>query len=184
MTAYEKGAANNLVKFSNYNDLAFEDTGVAIDDSSPPSKNILWTSEKINNQLENIINYIKQQSTPEQSLQPVQPVQEPIQNEQLRNYRAGARLQGPYGGYVDVGLPTNFKKNFKGFSQRKNLNNGNHRLPKLLHPSYLASFFIPNRQHYCDKCNNYLEHNIASRWKDNVKPGSSCVKKCNCAAST
>lgn len=183
MTAYEKGAANNLVKFSNFNDLAFEDTGVAIDDSSPPSKNILWSSEKINTQLENIINYINQ--IPKQEIQQIQP-QEPIQNDKQFRYninKSGARIQGPYGGYIDVGLPPNFKRNFRGLQYRRSKNNTteNHRLPKILHPSYLASFLIPNRQHYCDKCNNYLEHSVASRWKDSVNPGSSCGKQCNCS---
>lgn len=56
-----------------------------------------------------------------------------------------------------------------------------HKIPKFFHPSYLVSFMIPSRQYYCDKCNYYLEHRFSSRWKDNLKPGSSCVNKCNCS---
>lgn len=48
---YEKGKPKNLVQFSQYNDLAFTDTGVTVDDNSQPDKNILWSSDRIDKRI-------------------------------------------------------------------------------------------------------------------------------------
>lgn len=184
MTAYEKGAANNLVKFSMQNDLAFEDAGVNINDEAPPSPNVLWSSNKIANIINQLLQYYKQQPQyqyqppppppPQEPQPPPKPEPEPLDynKSQYRYNKAHLNLTGPYGGSIDVTMPR-----FGGFHRRGHRDSRFHRI---FHPSFLASLVIPSRQHYCDKCNYYMNHKYSSRWKNDIRPGSSCAPKCGC----
>lgn len=162
---YEKGIPRNLVQFSEYNDLAFTDTGVSINDASAPNSNVLWSSEKIEQVLRDALGG----NAP--------PNQNQNQTFVQRNTLSGgvnvnphahtATLGGPAGSYIRVGAP-HFRFG----------------MPRFLKPTWLISWIIPSREHYCEKCCNYMEHKWASRYKDNATLNNfkcNCPAKCACA---
>lgn len=136
---YEKGAPKNLVQFSEYNDLAFTDTGVAINDNSRPSRNVLWSSDKIERRLAEI---------------------------------AG---NGHMGGPGHGSLLNGGNEVYNRIYRRK--------IYRLLRPSWWLSFVIPSRQHYCDKCCNYLEHTWSTVWNDDPKLAHTKCNSGKCAGS-
>lgn len=72
---------------------------------------------------------------------------------------------------ISYGYPNMYPQNPVVYRPRR-------KRPRFLHLSYYLSFFIPSRQHYCNKCNFYMEHRFTSRWKNNIRPGSSCAPSC------
>lgn len=151
---YEKGAPRNLVQFSEYNDLAFTDTGVSINDNSKPSKNVLWSSEKIERKLNEIM-------------------RGGMHVGMHGGVNVSAGCSGGYCGskprpvhnlyYDDGSRKEEFYPNGYRIYAR---HTPGHRLPRLLKPSWWLSFVIPSRAHYCDKCCNYMSHTWATKWND------------------
>lgn len=144
---YEKGTPRNLVQFSEYNDLAFTDTGITINDNSKPNKNVIWTSDKIEKRLEELVNN--------------RPV---IATNMATNNDVVATTPKEY-------YPNGYKvyKRFKG----------RQRFFRVMRPSWWLSFIIPNRQHYCDKCCNYLQHTFSTEWNDDPKLANTKCSGCN-----
>lgn len=151
---YEKGAPRNLVQFSEYNDLAFTDTGVTIDDNSRPNKNVVWSSDKIEKRLAEIAGgkYIPYNSSQIPSINLPVPQIPQIFADRNEYYPNGYKI------YVK---------------------RGRLRLPRIFRPSWWISNILPNRQHYCDKCCNYRNHFFSTVWGDDPKLDN---YKCNCTS--
>lgn len=153
---YEKGAPRNLVQFSEYNDLAFTDTGVTINDTSKPSRNVIWSSDRVERRINEILGGGNPQS-----------------DVSLRGPGASVNvnlpgLRGPGG---DEYYPNNYRRYFG--------TRGKIRVFRVLRPSWWLSFIIPSRQHYCDKCCNYLDHTWSTVWNDNPRLANN---KCECSS--
>lgn len=166
---YEKGSPRNLVQFSEYNDLAFTDTGVQINDNAKPSKNVVWSSDKI-----------------ERRLAELRGGMPPPQSQMLGfdTPMGGANVRVPYL-YDTSGekYPNGYRRYWKSGS--RDPDHHSWRFPRIFHPSWYLSFIIPSRKHYCDKCCNYLQHTWSTVWNDdptlaNNKCGG--MNKCSCSA--
>lgn len=142
---YEKGSPKNLVQFSEYNDLAFTDTGVTINDNAPPARNVIWTSDKIEK--------ILRGGRPDDGV-----------GAHLGGLHFRAGIDGMHG--KDEYYPNGYKRYWGNEGNR-------HHFWRVLRPSWWLSFIIPSRRHYCDKCCNYNEHFWATTWNDDPKLGKS-----------
>ena len=155
---YEKGAPRNLVQFSEYNDLAFTDTGVNINDNARPNRNTLWSSEKIESRIREMMGS-PQQKRNFQMEGPARMMPQPMQS-----------MVGPDAmGDEDEFYPNGYRRYMDG-------RGNNHHMFRVLRPSWWLSWIIPSRQHYCDKCCNYMQHTWSTSWNDDPKLAS-----CNCS---
>lgn len=155
---YEKGSPRNLVQFSEYNDLAFTDTGININDNSGPSPKTLWTSDKIDKRLHELVGMNSHMDS----------------DSGHGEFDAGVqvrlpRMLRPYG-------PKSYYPNgyVKYFGQSRYPH-----VPRLFKPSWWLSWIVRSRKHYCDKCCNYMDHFWSNSWKDDpslAKHPCSCTK--------
>lgn len=163
---YEKGAARNLVQFSEYPDVAFTDTGLTIDDNSKPNKNVIWSSDRITEYVNNVIR--SPQAQQPQYYQPPPPQQQQPQiSYRTEPVEKTSWVKEDYGTY-----PNGYRKYYAPNKLHA---------PRVIRPSWWMSWIIPSRQHYCDKCCNYLDHKWSSKWKDNPELANnkcSCNSKC------
>lgn len=173
---YEKGTPRNLVQFSEYNDLAFTDTGVQINDSARPNKNIIWSSDKIErrlNEMNRAIQYnLMGGGPPPQNT--MHPSYTGVDTSHLKQGHTMA-----HGG--NLGYDQNreyFPNGYRAYWKR---HQGHHHVPRVLRPSYWLSYIIPSRRHYCDKCVNYLDHTWSTVWNDDP---TIVGKNCSCTATS
>lgn len=175
---YEKGTPRNLVQFSEYNDLAFTDTGVQINDSAKPNKNIIWSSDKIERRL-NEMNRAMQYNAGGNMQLALPPPQQQIMNP---SYTAVDTSHLKYGHGPGHGCGENsheyYPNGYRAFWQK---HHGHHHVPRVFRPSYWLSYIIPSRRHYCDKCVNYLDHTWSTVWNDDPNIVN---KNCNCTATS
>lgn len=172
--SYEKGEPKNLVCFSEYNDLAFSDTGVKLNDNSKPDRNTIWSSDRINRQIERRL-------------------AEMAPNTNIVANRDTIQVEGPNGSGIyyrsprdaaDMGGNGRYRRSPEYYPNgyRRYWNRGDHtrhHFFRVLRPSWWLSFVIPTRQHYCDKCCNYLEHTWSTVWNDDPSlANNSCSAKC------
>lgn len=188
---YEKGTPRNLVQFSEYNDLAFTDTGVQINDNAKPNKNIIWSSDKIERRL-NEMNRAIQCNTPQMQPQIAQMQPQIAQMQpQIAHMQPQMQMMNPsYTGidtshlkYQHNGEPEHrqhdyYPNGYRAYWQR---HHGHHHLPRVFRPSYWLSYVIPSRRHYCDKCVNYLDHTWSTVWNDDPNIVN---KNCSCTATS
>lgn len=169
---YEKGAPRNLVQFSEYNDLAFTDTGTSINDNAKANKNVLWSSDKIEKRISEIASGRGQAQA-----------SQPVMSDAQYQYN----IHGPGGSSMGATAPGFGKHNkngeyytngFKRLYHKREPGHRYHYAPRVLKPSWWLSFIIPRRSHYCNKCNNYMEHKWATSWKDDVQIAPDCVQGC------
>lgn len=177
---YEKGAARNLVQFSEYPDIAFTDTGITVDDGSKPNKNVIWSSDRVTEYVNNIVRNQQQYYQP-QPYRPVQQSTPPIVNNTfVQPERDQMTITSPSPRWYKGEHHGNYTNGYRKY------HSGRMRMPRGFRPSWWMSWIIPSRQHYCDKCCNYLDHKWSSVWKDNPELANnkcSCNSKCNMQAS-
>lgn len=138
---YEKGVPRNLVQFSEYPDLAFTDTGIRIDDNSDPNSNVLWTSEKINQ----LINNTPRVSMPQRAiLPPLNQMQNALFNNAVQSWPQQQQR------------PTNMF--------------GEHHpnIPRIFKPKRWFSRIVRSRDYYCQKCMHYKDYFFTSKYKNNT----------------
>lgn len=169
MTSYEKGAPKHLVQYGDPNsDLAFRDTGVVIDDNAMPSQNVVWSSEKIAQFLNGLSNNSNNGLGVGGSIN-----QNGLQGGvNVGQSTASAKINLPWANSKNTGEPERFPNGYRRFAPH-------FKRPRMLRPSWYLSFVIPSRQHYCDKCCNYLDHVWSTKWNDNP---SLANKKCSCSS--
>lgn len=149
---YEKGAPRNLVQFSEYNDLAFTDTGVKIDDQAPPNKHVIWSSEKIEKKIADLLGHNGAIT----------------KHDHKAHLNATSSVQGHNGTVAPhhMHLLEHGSLGYYENGYKRYIRPGRFHRPRILKPSWWLSFIIPSRKHYCEKCCNYNEHKWATVWND------------------
>lgn len=166
---YEKGTPRNLVQFSEYNDLAFTDTGVQINDNARPNKNIIWSSDKIERRLNEMNRQMQNMGGRPMGPPPQQQMNQMYTGVDTTHLRYGHGPEHQHE-YFPNGYRAYWKKH-----------NGHHHVPRVFRPSYWLSYIIPSRRHYCDKCVNYLDHTWSTVWNDDP---DIVGRNCTCTPTT
>ncbi|QIH04905.1 hypothetical protein [Dasineura jujubifolia toursvirus 2a] len=157
---YEKGAPRNLVQFSEYNDLAFTDTGVSVNDNSKPSRNVIWSSDRVERRINEALGGSGQVAA------------------------SGSGMG--VGGSLNVRFPMMQGEHEyypNGYRRYLSRNGRKFKFFRVLRPSWWLSFIIPSRQHYCDKCCNYLDHTWSTVWNDDPKLSNTRCESGKCSGS-
>lgn len=134
---YEKGIPRNLVQFSEYNDLAFTDTGVKIDDNAGPDPNTLWTSEKIYQMMN-----VPKITQPRPLLPQLNQLQNTLLNNAVQEWPKHQRATNSFGEHHP-------------------------HIPRIFKPKWWFSHVVHSKNHYCEKCINYKDHFFTSKYKNN-----------------
>lgn len=145
---YEKGVPKNLVQFSPRSDLAFTDTGVSINDNAKAQSNVLWSSERIEKSIEDALYHKNNGGSKRLSMA--------IPTWKINSVN-------------DEYYPNGYKVYYR--------NQGFHvwRIFKL---GWWLSWVTRNRDYFCDKCCNYMDHVTSTSWNDNP---SLTNHKCGCS---
>lgn len=190
---YERGSPKNLVQFSEYNNLAFTDTGVTINDNAKADRSVLWTSDKIERRIAEAthqpsiyngadLNSTINSAAAMNSAAAIKSAAQAAINSAANHIHNHAHAHPTLSALSTIKnaiLPpadyTYYPSNAgSGLFSLQHRNPYRHRGPRVLRLGWWASFLMRRRSHYCSKCCNYEGHPWSSAWKNDMATPSCC----------